>query len=119
MEKIPKKKRKVTELYFNEYDGTNEVYTYSKGIKKRLTTYAATHPDQCRLAENNSEGGLRFEIDKHHISIRPTVPYSYERRIVTTQQTTLLEVVLLSYKQKRRNYPKRVIPAFYINHVLQ
>ena len=25
MKKIPKKKRKVTELYFNEYDGTAEI----------------------------------------------------------------------------------------------
>ena len=27
MKKIPKKKRKVTELYFNKYDSTAEIYT--------------------------------------------------------------------------------------------
>ena len=37
MNKIPKKKRKVTELYFNEYDGTAEIYTYNTKLKKRLT----------------------------------------------------------------------------------
>ena len=44
MKKIPKKKRKVTELYFNEYDGTAEIYTYNTKLKKRLTAYAATYP---------------------------------------------------------------------------
>lgn len=33
MKKIPK----VTELYFNEYDGTAEIYTYNTKLKKRLT----------------------------------------------------------------------------------
>lgn len=33
MKKIPKKKRKVTELYFNEYDGTTEIYTYKPNSK--------------------------------------------------------------------------------------
>jgi len=34
MKKIPKKKRKVTELYFNEYDGTAEIYTCNTKLKK-------------------------------------------------------------------------------------
>ena len=42
MKKIPKKKRKVNELYFNEYDGTAEIYTYNTKLKKRLTTYVTT-----------------------------------------------------------------------------
>ena len=79
MKKIPKKKRKVTELYFNEYDGTAEIYTYNTKLKKRLTTYAATYPDLCQLTEDDENGGLRFEIDKHRISIRLTAPYSVER----------------------------------------
>ena len=41
MKKIPKKKRKVAELYFNEYDGTAEIYTYNTKLKKRLIAYAA------------------------------------------------------------------------------
>ena len=51
MKKIPKKKRKVTELYFNEYDSTAEIYTYNTKLKKRLTAYAATYPDLCQLIE--------------------------------------------------------------------
>ncbi|MBO5322785.1 MAG: hypothetical protein J6A88_01625 [Oscillospiraceae bacterium] len=62
MKKIPKKKRKVTELYFNEYDGTAEIYTYNTKFKKRLTAYAATSPDLCQLIEDNEKAvcGLKL-----------------------------------------------------------
>ena len=86
MKKVPKKKRKVTELYFNEYDGTAEIYTYNTKLKKRLTAYAATYPDLCQLTEDDENGGLRFEIDKHRISIRLTVPYSSERITASSQR---------------------------------
>ena len=84
--KIQKKRRKVTELYFNEYDGTAEIYTHNTKLKKRLSEYAATFPDLCRLTEDNSKGGLRFEIDKHRISIRLTAPYSQARKAAASQQ---------------------------------
>ena len=80
MKKIPKKKRKVTELYFNEYDSTAEIYTYTTKLKKRLTAYAATYPDLCQLTEDDGNGGLRFEIDKHRVSIQLTAPYSDARK---------------------------------------
>ena len=86
MEKIPKKKRKVTELYFNEYDGIAEIYTYNTKLKKRLTAYAATYPDLCQLTEDDENGGLRFEIDKHRVSIRLTAPYNKERKMTASQQ---------------------------------
>ena len=80
MKKIPKKTRKITELYFNEYDGTAEIYTYNTKLKKRLTAYAAIYPNLCQLIEADEQGGLRFEIDKHRVSIRLTAPYSEERK---------------------------------------
>ena len=86
MKKIPKKKRKVTELYFNEYDGNAEIYTYNTKLKKRLTAYSATYPDLCQLIEDDGNGGLRFEIDKHRISIRLTAPYSEERKSASSQR---------------------------------
>ena len=82
MKKIPKKKRKVTELYFNEYDGTAEIYTYNTKLKKRLTAYATTYPSLCHMTEANENGGLRFEIDKRRISIRLTSPNSSIRKNV-------------------------------------
>ena len=88
MKKVPKKKRKVTELYFNEYDGNAEIYTYNTKLKKRLTAYATTYPDLCQLIEDDEQGGLRFEIDKHRISIRLTAPYSEERKTSVSQRAT-------------------------------
>lgn len=76
MKKIPKKKQKVTELHFNEYDGTAEIYTYNTKLKKHLTAYAATYPDPCQQTEDDENCGLRFEINKHRISIRLTAPYT-------------------------------------------
>lgn len=84
--KIPKKRRKVTELYFNEYDNVAEIYTYNIKLKKRLSEYAATYPELCHLTEDNGESGLRFEIDKHRISIRLTAPYYQERKTAASQQ---------------------------------
>ena len=86
MKRIPKKKRKITELYFNEYDSTAEIYTYNTKLKKRLTAYTATYPDLCQLTEDSENGGLRFEIDKYRISIRLTAPYSSERITASSQR---------------------------------
>ena len=85
MKNIPKKQRKVTELYFNEYDSTAEIYTYNTKLKKRLTAYAATYPDLCQLIDDDEQCGMRFEIDKHRISIRLTAPYSEERKATASQ----------------------------------
>lgn len=98
MKKIPKKKRKVTELYFNEYDGTAEIYTYNTKLKKRLTAYAATYPALCQLTEDDENGGLRFEIDKHRVSIRLTAPYSQERKSAAHQRVKNLKAGLFENK---------------------
>lgn len=88
MKRIPKKKRKVTELYFNEYDGTAEIYTYNTKLKKRLTTYATTYPDLCQLTEDDGNGGLRFEIDRHRVSIRLTSPYGKKQKEAANQHAS-------------------------------
>jgi hypothetical protein len=75
-----KRKQKITEFFFNEHDGTAEVYTHNTDLKKRLSQYAQTYPHLCQLTEEDENGGLRFEIDKRRISIRLTAPYSEERR---------------------------------------
>ena len=51
--------------------------------------YAATYPDLCQLIEDDEQGGLRFEIDKHRVSIRLTAPYSEERLKVASTQGKL------------------------------
>lgn len=80
MKKSPKKKRKVTELLFSEYDGIAEIYTYNTKLKKRLTAYVATYPNLCQLIEDDEQGGLRFETGKHRISIRLTALYNHASR---------------------------------------
>ena len=84
-----KRKQKITEFFFNEHDGMAEVYTHNIDLKKRLSPYAQTHPHLCQLTEEDENGGLRFEIDKHRISIRLTVPYSEERLKVASTQGKL------------------------------
>ena len=75
-----KRRQKITEFFFNEQDGIAEVYTHNTDLKKRLTQYAKAFPHLCQLTEADEAGGMRFEIDKHRISIRLTAPYSEERR---------------------------------------
>ena len=64
------KKQKVTELYCNAKDPMAEIYTHDTKLKRRLAEYAAKFPELCQLTEDDEQGGLRFEIDKHRIGIR-------------------------------------------------
>lgn len=81
----PTKKQKVTELYYNAKDPAAEIYTHDTNLKKRLRNYADQHPDLCRLTDDDGHGGLRFEIDKHRLSLRLTAPYSENRRKATSE----------------------------------
>ena len=80
------KKQKVTELYYNAKDPLAEVYTHDTKLKRRLLEYAVKYPQLCQLTEDDEQGGLRFEIDKHRIGIRLTAPYSPERRAASSRR---------------------------------
>ena len=80
------RKQKVTEFYFNKHDDLAEIYTHNTDRKKRLLAYAKEYPDLCQLTEDDEQGGLRFEIDKHRIGIRLTAPYSPGRRESSSQR---------------------------------
>lgn len=79
------KKQKVTEIYYNAKDPTAEIYTHDTNLKKRLRKYADQHPDLCRLTDDDGHGGLRFEIEKHRLSILLTAPYTDARRKATSE----------------------------------
>ena len=79
------RKQKVTEFYFNEHDDLAESYTHNTDLKKHLLAYAKEYPELCLLTEDDEQGGLRFEMDKHRIGIRLTVPYSPERKKSASQ----------------------------------
>ena len=80
------KKQKTTVIYFDEYGGMIEVQTHNTDLKKRLTAFAAKHPQCCRQTDDDEEGGLTFEIEKGRLSFRLTAPYSEERRRAASEQ---------------------------------
>ena len=74
------KRQKTTCIYFDESSKTVEIQTHNTALKKRLTQYAAKHPDLCRQTDDDEQGGLTFEIDRRRFAVRLTAPYSNERR---------------------------------------
>ena len=76
MKKIPKKKRKVTELYFNEYDGTAEIHTYNTKLQKRLIAYATTYPELCQLIEDDEQKHLWIVLLPQRCLIYSSVMHS-------------------------------------------
>ena len=74
------KREKTTAIYFDEYGSMIEVQTHNTDLKKRLTAFAAKHPQCCRQTNDDEQGGLTFEIEKGRLSFRLTAPYSEERR---------------------------------------
>ena len=80
------KKQKTTVIYFYEYGGMIEVQTHNTDLKKRLTAFAAKHPQCCRQTDDDEQGGLTFEIEKGRLSFRLTAPYSEERRRAASEQ---------------------------------
>ena len=74
------KKQKTTVIYFDEQSRIIEVQTHNTDLKKRLTAFAAKHPQCCRQTDDDEQGGLPFEIEKRRLSFRLTAPYSKERK---------------------------------------
>ena len=72
------KKRKFTQIYFNEADLTMEITTHNTDLKKRLSRFAEEFPELCRITEID-DGKMSFEIDKRRCSLRLTKPYSEDR----------------------------------------
>ena len=66
------KKQKTTVIYFDEHSRIIEVQTHNTDLKKRLTAFAAKHPQCCRQTDDDEQGGLTFEIEKGQLSFRLT-----------------------------------------------
>lgn len=79
------KKQKTTAIYFDEYSNMIEVQTHNTDLKKRLTAFAAKHPQCCHQTDDDEQGGLTFEIEKGRFSFRLTAPYSEERKQAASQ----------------------------------
>lgn len=75
-----KKSQKETIISFDESSELVNVFTYNADLKKRLTKFAEDYPKLCQLIDDNSIGGLAFEVDRKRFGFRLTAPYSNERR---------------------------------------
>ena len=80
------KKQKTTMIYFDEHSRMIEIQTHNTDLKKRLTAFAAKHPQCCRQTDDDEQGGLTFETEKGRLSFRLTAPYSEERRRAASKQ---------------------------------
>ena len=80
------KKQKTTVIYFDEHSRMIEVQTHNTDLKRRLTAFAAQHPQCCRQTDDDEDGGLTFEMEKRRLSFRLTAPYSEERRRAASEQ---------------------------------
>ncbi len=79
------KKQKTTNIYFNEGSPVIEVCTYNTDLKKRLKTYAAQYPKECRLIDDDGLGCMTFEVRKGRFGFKLTPPYSKERRLAASE----------------------------------
>ena len=75
----PKKKERITEIIFNEYDKIVSVTTCNTQLKKRLLEYSRRYPDLCKKIYENDEM-VEFEIAKGRLSFRLIPPYSQTRK---------------------------------------
>ena len=101
------KKQKTTVIYFDEHSRIIEEQTHNTDLKKRLTAFAAKHPQCCRQTDDDEQGGLTFEIEKGRLSFRLTVPYirpaqekSAEQQLEDAIHEKPSLIMLLSAKQE-------------------
>ena len=101
------KKQKTTVIYFDEHSRIIEVQTHNTDLKKRLTAFAAKHPQCCRQTDDDEQGRLTFEIEKGRLSFRLTAPYirpaqekAAEQQLEDTMHEKPSLIMLLSAKQE-------------------
>lgn len=79
------KYEKETIINFNEEEQFASIYTHNTSLKRRLSRFAARHPELCRLECVNINGGMTFSMDKSRLSFRMTEPYS-EKRLAAARE---------------------------------
>ena len=90
---VPKEERE-TIVIFNEAEDIATIYTFNRGLKKRLAAFAEKYPDLCRMTVNDAVyGSVTYEIQKSRISVRLIAPYSEERRRAASEHAKKMEYV--------------------------
>ena len=83
---VPKEERETIVL-FNEAEDIATIYTFNRGLNKRLAAFAEKYPDLCRMAVDDAVyGSVTYEIQKSRVSIRLIEPYSEERRKAASER---------------------------------
>lgn len=85
------KYEKETIILYNQSNDRVNITTYDPVLRRKLTDYAAKHPDFCkRLDKDKYPDYVEYEIDKDRLSIRFLTPYSEERRKAAAEQVKRL-----------------------------
>ena len=69
---------------FNEAEEEAEIYTHNHAMQKRLAELCETHPEQVRLTQSGSSGGMTFRLPKRWLRVVPP-------RVLTPAQREVLE----------------------------
>ena len=88
---ILNKYEKETVILYNQSNDRVNITTYDPVLRRKLTDYAAKHPDLCkRLDKGKYPDYVEYEIDKDRLSVRFLTPYSEERRKAAAEQAKRL-----------------------------
>lgn len=91
------KKQKTTNIYFDESSDMVEICTYNTDLKKRITEFLTSYPNEGGLIDDDELGCKTFEVKKGRFGFKLTAPYSEERRKAAS------ELAKTNIKNLRRN----------------
>lgn len=75
------KYEKETVILYNQSKCRVNITTYDPVLRRKLTEYAAKHPDLCkRLDKGKYPDYVEYEIEKDRLSVRLLTPCSAERK---------------------------------------
>lgn len=69
---------------FNEAEGDAEIYTHNPAMQKQLAELCKTRPEQVRMIQQGSSGGMTFRLPKRWLRVVPP-------RVLTPAQREVLE----------------------------
>ena len=69
---------------FNEAESDAEIYTHNPALQKQLARLCKSHPEQVRLTQNGSSGGMTFQFPKKWLRVVPP-------RVLTPAQREVLQ----------------------------
>ena len=85
------KYEKETVILYNQSNDRVNITTYDPVLCRKLTDFAAKHPDLCQRLDNGKYPDyVEYEIDKDRLSVRFLAPYSEEHKKAAAEQAKRL-----------------------------